>query len=414
MTAEKIRIKKKPSIMMLVAISMVAPAGINIIAPSMPDFVDVFDTDYGTVQLTLSLFLVAVAFAQLVLGPLSDFFGRRPVILLGMLVSAIGSLVCIIAPSIEIFIVGRLFQGMGACAGIALARTIIRDLYDRDKAASMIGYVTMAMTVAPMAVPYIGGLLHEKIAWWGSSLFMLIFAGAVFVAGLLNLHETNAYLGKRTNLRTMSQNYKMLLSNRRFCAFSVACGFASAVYFSFMGGAPLLSSKLFGLSPTGYGLYFIMIASGYGAGSFLSGRFSEKRGVIWMIIVGTLVNLAGVFMVIVLFAAGYVHPLSLFIPVFITSFANGISLPSIIAGAVSVRPDLAGTASGITGFAQIGSGAIAATVTAEWLDINLSIWPMVIVMLIASLVAVVLSLYIRHLETIHEDGAVQIARAENS
>lgn len=403
-----------PSIFILVAISMLAPAGINIIAPSMPAFVEIFKTDYGTVQLTLSLFLIAIALAQLVIGPLSDFYGRRPVVLYGMLLSIIGSFICVFAPTIEVFIIGRLLQGIGACTGITLARTIIRDLYNREKAASVMGYVTMAMTVSPMAVPYIGGLLQENVAWWGSSLFMLVFAAFILVGAFFNLHETNQYLGQKTNLRTLAQNYKTLLKNKRFLAFALTCGFSSGVYFAFMGGAPLLSDKILNLTPTQYGLYFIMIAFGYGIGNFLSGRFAEKTGVVRMIITGCFINLLGVLLVVILFSSNIIHPLSLFLPIFITSIANGITLPPTMAGAVSVRPDLAGTASGITGFTQIGFGALAATITAEWLDVNLSIWPMVIVMLVSSIAALLYAYCIRYLETNNGSLTSQIAPSQNT
>lgn len=411
MASENPSAKPIPSIFILVAISTVAPAGINIIAPSMPALVGVFATDYARVQLALSLFLAAIAFAQLMLGPLSDFFGRRPVVLCGMVLAVAGSAICILAPTIEVFIAGRILQGAGACSGIALARTIVRDLYERDKAASMIGYVTMAMTVSPMLVPIVGGFLQENVAWWGSSLFILLLAAAVFVGAFLNLHETNAHLGKKTNLRALYRNYAILLGDRRFLAFAATGGFSSAVYFSFMGGAPLLASAVLGLSPTGYGFYFVSIGFGYGVGNFLSGRFSEKAGIVRMIVAGCSVNLAGIALMAALFASGALHPASLFIPMFVTSVANGVSLPSTIAGAVSIRPEIAGTASGIAGFAQIGFGAAAASLTAAWLDLDLSVWPMIASMAIAGAAALFCGLWVKHLEAQTTGGPAKIAPA---
>lgn len=409
MSADNPTQKPVPSVFILVTISMVAPAGINIIAPSLPAFVDVFNTDYATVQLALSLFLVAIAFAQLILGPLSDYFGRRPVVLIGMLISMIGSCICLFAPTIEVFIAGRLLQGIGACSGIALARTIIRDLYERDKAASMIGYVTMAMTVSPMAVPYIGGLLQENVAWWGSSLFMLVFAAIVLISAYINLHETNPYLGTKTNIARLGGNYRSLLYNRRFIAFATTCGFSSAAYFAFMGGAPLLANRVLGLSPTGYGLYFILIAAGYGFGNFFSGRFTQILGIVRMILLGCLFNLGGIMLMAALFSAGYTHPASLFIPCFVSSLANGMTLPSTIAGAISINPNIAGTASGAIGFTQIGFGAIAATVTAKWLDHHLSIWPMISVMMMTSLTALLCALWVKKLEAMQDRLSTPIA-----
>ncbi|MEO1066873.1 MAG: multidrug effflux MFS transporter [Pseudomonadota bacterium] len=400
---------RKPSLYTLVAISMVAPAGINIIAPSMPAFVAVFETDYGTVQLTLSLFLVAIAVAQLIIGPLSDFFGRRPVVLYGMLLSLLGSMMCISASTIEVFILGRIVQGIGACAGIVLARTIVRDLFERERAASMIGYVTMSMAVAPMIVPLIGGALQEYIAWWGSSVFMLLFTFAVFLVALKDLYETNPYLGQRTTAKTLARHYAHLISDKRFVAFTATNAFSSAVYFTFMGGAPLVSSAVLDLSPIGYGSYFILVAVGYSVGNFLSGRFSERVGVVWMIISGCVLNLVGVLVVAALFAVGLSHPFSLFLPMLLTSVANGMTLPSTIAGAISIRPDLAGDSEGLIGFAQIGGAAVAATLTEEWIDRDLSVWPMVIVMFVASAVALMVSFHVRKLESAHAKSGHAIA-----
>lgn len=268
----------------------------------------------------------------------------------------------------------------------------------------MIGYVTMAMTVSPMAVPYIGGLLQENVAWWGSSLFMLLLTAVVFLGAFINLHETNPYLGMKTNIRELGQNYKSLLSEKRFIAFAITCGFSSAAYFAFMGGAPLLSDAVLGLTPTGYGLYFIFIAAGYGIGNFLSGRFAEKQGVVRMIMTGCFINLAGILLAAALFSAGYLRPASLFIPFFISSIANGMTLPSTIAGAISIKSEIAGTASGAIGFMQIGFGAIAATLTAEWLDIHLSIWPMMVIMIATAVLALLCGLWVKKLEHIKKSN----------
>ncbi|MEM8837143.1 MAG: multidrug effflux MFS transporter [Pseudomonadota bacterium] len=384
----------KPSVAILVLISMVAPAGINIIAPSMPAFVTVFDTDYATVQLTLSLFLFAIACAQIIIGPLSDYFGRRKVVLYGMGLSCVGSVICIAAPTIEIFIFGRLIQGAGACTGIVLARAIVRDLYEREKAASMIGYVTMAMTIAPLIVPYVGGVLQEEVAWWGSSAFMLLFALAVFVIAYFDLHETNPHLGRVTSAKSLARDYSELLRSSSFLRYAGVGAFASCIYFCFMGSAPLLSSDLFGLSPTDYGLLFIFVAAGYGAGNYLSGRFSQIVGTTTMIAGGCLLSVVSVAAMMALFAMLPPHPLFLFAPMFVASAANGITLPSAIAGAVSVRPEIAGAASGFTGFFQIGSGAIAATFTGFILDQWLSIWPVLIIMMLAAILSLVTALAI--------------------
>ncbi|MFA7670371.1 MAG: MFS transporter, partial [Burkholderiaceae bacterium] len=162
-------------LLMLIAVAAVSPLGINLYLPSMPGMTVALGVDYAAVQFTLSVYLAAVALGQLVIGPISDRYGRRPVLLGGLIMFVLGSVVCMLAPSIGVLNVGRVIQALGGCAGIALSRAIVRDLYDRTQAASMIGYVTMGMAVAPMVAPTIGGLLEALHGWRAAFGFLALF-----------------------------------------------------------------------------------------------------------------------------------------------------------------------------------------------------------------------------------------------
>src|SRR5690606_11417779 len=152
-------------ILLLVAVAAVSPLGINIYLPSMPGMAADFGVDFAAIQLTLSLYLLTVAIGQLFIGPLSDRYGRRPVLLAGLAAFVLGSLLCLIAADIGLLLAGRVLQAVGGCAGITLSRAVVRDLYGREQAASMIGYVTMGMAVAPMLAPSIGGALDGVYGW---------------------------------------------------------------------------------------------------------------------------------------------------------------------------------------------------------------------------------------------------------
>src|SRR5215213_3056608 len=158
-------IVKPGFIALLIAVSAVSPLGINMYLPSMPSMARSLGVDFTTIQLTLSLYLGAMALGQLIIGPLSDRLGRRPVLLIGLLTFVAGSVICLSAQSIGVLIFGRIVQALGGCAGITLSRAIVRDLYDRDHVASMLGYVTMGMAVAPMVAPTIGGVLETLYGW---------------------------------------------------------------------------------------------------------------------------------------------------------------------------------------------------------------------------------------------------------
>ena len=172
------------------AMTAIGPATLNILVPALPGLVTRLASDTGTVQLMLSLYLLSLATAQLLLGPLSDRFGRRPVVLAGLALSVVASLAAIAASSIGALIGARVVQAVGASTGIVIGRAIIRDLYERDRAAAMIGLVTTAMVIAPMVSPLIGGILDTAFGWEAIFLFIAAFSGAVLLWAALVLPET--------------------------------------------------------------------------------------------------------------------------------------------------------------------------------------------------------------------------------
>lgn len=380
---------RRPSVALLVAISAVNPLAINMFMPSMPRMTAVFGTTYAMVQLTLSLYLATVAVAQSVIGPLSDRYGRRPVLIGGMMIFVVGSAVAVFAPTIEILLAGRVLQGAGGCAGIVLARAIVRDLYDRDEAASMIGYVTMGMAVAPMIAPAIGGVLEEWVGWQGSFAVMLATGIGATVWSLVALHETNPNRGRRGPVGSFLRDWAALLRIPLFWAYCGTTGFGSAVFFAFLGGAPLVTADIMKASPLDYGLWFILVSFGYIAGNFLTGRFAARAGVVTLITFGNAIQLAAVALMTGLFAAGHVQMAALFVPMMLVGLANGLTIASSIAGSVSIRPDLAGAAAGLGGTFQIGVGAIASSMAGALLVTVMpgTVWALVGLMVGAAVLA---------------------------
>jgi DHA1 family bicyclomycin/chloramphenicol resistance-like MFS transporter len=373
-------------IALLVAVSAVSPLGINMYLPSMPGMARALNVDFTTIQLTLSLYLAAMALGQLVIGPLSDRFGRRPVLLIGMTAFVAGSLICLLAQSIGILIFGRVVQAIGGCSGITLSRAIVRDLYARNQVASMIGYVTMGMSVAPMIAPTIGGVLDTFFGWRAAFAFLMAFGGLALLFAFLQLHETNQKRGSAGSARELLQSYGSLFRSRVFWGYTLAASFVSAVFFAFLAGAPYVMIELMGRSPAEYGFYFAIVPSGYILGNFVTGRFAGSVGSNRMILAGTLVVLASVAAMAAVFAAGFMHPTALFLPMFFIGAGNGLVLPSGIAGAVSVKPDLAGAAAGLTGSLQIGCGALVAPLVGAALETT--VWPLIVIMMVCSLLAI--------------------------
>ncbi len=384
-----------PSIWVLIVISTISPLSMNIYLPSMAKMVTAFETTTAMVQLTMSLFLASLAIATVLLGPLSDRFGRRPVVLWGMALYVVGSFICVIAPTIETLIAGRIVQAFGGCTGIVQGRAIIRDLYDRDKAASMIGYVTMGMAIGPMFGPAIGGFLEEQYGWQGSFFLMLILGIMVLLTSIFLLPETNHRRSHGGGMATLLRNSQSLLKEPLFWGYSLIIGFTSSVYFSFLGGAPFVAGNILGISATQMGLYFMFVAVGYICGNFISGRIAERVGVFRMIAVGSSLPAAAIVVISTFLILGIENPATLFVPMFFVGLGNGVCLPSSVSGAVSVRPDLAGTASGLSGACQVGFGAISSALVAWMLSETMwpdTSWPMIAVMLVcvvATLISVI-------------------------
>jgi DHA1 family bicyclomycin/chloramphenicol resistance-like MFS transporter len=377
----------KPSfIALLIAIAAVSPLGINMYLPSMPGMARALGVDFTIIQLTLSLYLAAMAVGQLIAGPLSDRFGRRPVLLTGLVAFVVGSLICFSAQTISQLIAGRVVQAVGGCAGITMTRAIVRDLYGRNQVASMIGYVTMGMAVAPMLAPTIGGVLDTVYGWRASFVFLMMFGALALVFAFWRLSETNHKRGSAESIPQLLQSYGRLLQSGLFWGYALTTGFVSAVFFAFLAGAPYVMIELMGRSPAEYGFYFAIVPSGYLLGNFVSGRFAGSVGPNRMIFTGTAMALAGVAAMAAAAAAGLMHPITLFGPMFLIGVGNGLVLPSGIAGAVSVKPDVAGAAAGLAGSLQIGFGAIVAPLIGSTL--STTAWPLIAIMALCSLLAI--------------------------
>ncbi len=376
-----------PSLLALIAVSMLSPFATTVIVPAMPAIQVDYGADYGAVQLVLSFFLASIALAQIIIGPLSDRFGRRPVLLAGLGIFVVSSVFAALAPTIESLIAFRVIQGASGSAGIVLGRAIIRDLFERRKAASMIGYVTMGFAVAPMLAPLTGGILQETFDWTAIFWFMAGFGVICLAVAWLDISETNLARSERIDFATLFGNFKALIGSPNFLLFTACASLTSAVFFSYLGGAPYISDRLLGLSPTAYGSWFVLIAGGYAVGNFLSGRYAERFGVVRMIMAGSVLVVIAVAAMVGLFASGLVTPASLFLPMCVAGIANGLVLPSAVAGAISVRPDIVGAASGLTGSVQIGSGAAISAIAGVALEGSETGMPLFWVMAVSALLA---------------------------
>ena len=343
-----------PHILTLVALVGVSTLSMNIFLPSLPAMATWYGTDYATMQLAVPVYLWTSGLLQVMIGPLSDRFGRRPVLLSGLAVFMVATLGCLMAPTVGTFLAFRVVQA-GIVTAMVLSRAIVRDLYSQDKAASMLGYVTMGMSVFPMIGPIIGGQLEFYFGWQSNFAVLLVAGALLFLLAWRDLGETAPNLG--APFRDQFRAYPELLRSPRFWGYCLASAFASGAFFAYLGGAPYVGATLFGMDPATLGLYFGAPAVGYFAGNFVSGRFSQQVGVDRMVLGGAILQASGLAALVTLTLSGLTGPNVFFGFMVFLGLGNGMVIPNATAGMLSVRPAIAGAASGLGGATMICGGA---------------------------------------------------------
>lgn len=342
--------------------------------------------DFATVQLTLSVYYATLAIGQLFVGSLSDRFGRRHVLLIGLVLFVLGSAVCWTAVDIDLLMLGRVLQGAGGCASIAVSRAVVRDVFDQDHVASAVAYVTMGMSLAPMLAPTIGGLLDAHYGWRGSFALLTLFGLIVLALTFRALPETRSPNRASEETGSPRRDIALLTGSRLFWGYALTTAFTSGTFFAFLAGAPFVMVDLLGRSAVEYGLYFPLAALGYIAGNFGTGRLSARLGIDHVMRLGLAVMVVGVALMALLFALGVDSPLALFVPVCLVAAGNGLVVPSGLAGAVGLVPSASGSASGLAGSLQMGTGAVISPLIGVVLQTT--VWPLVEGMAICAILAV--------------------------
>jgi DHA1 family bicyclomycin/chloramphenicol resistance-like MFS transporter len=380
-----------PHIMTLVLMAGIAAMNMSAFLPSLPGMAVYFDTEYEVMQLSVSLYLAVNALLQLFIGPIADRFGRRITTLTCLSIFVVASIGCILATSVEVFLFFRMLQGVVA-VGIVLSRAIVRDIVPQNEAASMIGYVTMGMALVPMVAPMIGGALDAAFDWHATFIFLLV--GGVGVLALCWADQGETSLGSQMSFRDQFREYPELLRSKRFWGYVFSAAFASGAFFAFLGGAPWIASNIYGLSSFEAGIGFGAPAIGYAIGNGVSGRFSVRFGVNWMVRTGATIAVLGLSLATILAIAGLDNAYIFFGCCTFVGLGNGMVIPNASAGLLSVRPHLAGTASGLGSFFMIGGGAALSVIAGIVLKFGGGSLPLLLLMTTSVLFGLVSVLYV--------------------
>jgi Bcr/CflA subfamily drug resistance transporter len=380
-----------PRLATLVLLTAVSVLTLNLFLPSLAGIAREFEVSYVLASFSVSGYLAVTAVLQIVLGPLGDLYGRRPVLQGSFAVFAVASLVAALAPNIWVFLGARVVQA-GVISGSILASAIITDTSERAKAASLMGYVSMAMALGPMLAPVIGGFLDEAYGWRAAFWLYTALGVAMSLLIWVDVGETNpapaATFGKQMRA------YSELFRSRRFWGYSFCVGFGIGTFFLFVSAAPLVATEVFGLNTAAVGIGIGSITGGFFFGSFLSGVFAARAGILRMMFIGRIAAFGGVALALIATLTLGAQVYVFFAGAICAGFGNGLSVPSARAGALSIRPHLAGSAAGLSGALTMAVGALVSSLPGVFITGENGAWLALLFMLGTTFCALMAVVYV--------------------
>jgi DHA1 family bicyclomycin/chloramphenicol resistance-like MFS transporter len=353
-------------LMLLITLVCLPQASIGLYTPSLPRMSAFFHTTQSQVQLTISLYAVGYAISVLVCGILSDRFGRKPILIVGMAMYTVATGMALYAQSIGTLIVCRFFQALGGCCGTVIARLITKDVYQDHDQIRVLTYLSTAIAVTPAVAPVVGGVLETYYGWHLSFAVLLALSVCMLAVMWFSFSETHLNRNHEINLRTVFRSYGYLLTNRHFLAYSLAISLAWCAYFSFISYSPHVLQHLLGVSPVFYGVCFALVVVGYITGTTLTRKMSGKWGMDRMILNGSILSVvASLFLFVVNTFVG-LSVAGIVLPMMVVMIGVGAIFPACHAAVMQPFPAIVGTASGLFFFIQMISGAMCSLIVDQF------------------------------------------------
>ena len=376
----------------LVLLASISALAMNSFLPSLPNMAEHFGSSTAIMGLSVGVYLGTSAIFQILVGPLSDRIGRRTVSLWALIIFIVVSISCVYAPNTFVFMCLRALQAIAACTFV-VARAIVRDTTETQASGSKIAYISMGTAICPMFGPALGGLMDGWFGWEANFWFIGGLGLLILVIAYFDLGET---VPENTQgFRQQFSEYPELLLSRRFWGYCLASAFGAGAFFAYLGGGPFVGSIVYNLSPEMLGLYFGAPAIGYFFGNFLSGRFTIRFGIDAMILWGLWIIFSGLSLSMICSYIGYGTVETFFGFMIFVGLGNGLTIPNATAGMLSVRPHLAGTASGLGGAMMIAIGAALSTLAGAFLVPGSNEMPLLMLMWLSSLSGVAVIIYVR-------------------
>ena len=339
-----------PVLLLIIGFLMLQPLSTDLYLASLPSLGNVFGAPAATVQLTLSMFVIAFGGAQLVIGPLSDRFGRRPVVITGLTLYVLASVLCALSPSIDLLIAARFIQALGCCSAIIIARAIVRDAYAPEDSVRVVARASTWLSVAPLTGPILGSYLQVTFGWRAAFVALSLLSSAMLAAVLLRLPETNQHKNPRaTEWAGLAANYRLVLGSREFWTYALPGALSYGSIFAFISGSSPVLIRILHVPVEWFGYCFAFGVSGYMSGTLLCRRLLPRFGPAITLRIGSTMSLAAGALFLAAIGFGLAHWAVVTLAIFLTMLAHGVNFPVSQSGSVTPFPKQAGTAAGLMG-----------------------------------------------------------------
>ena len=359
-----IRMSERRTSMLGALLATLGPISMSLYTPAMPELVQAFGTSEAAIKLTLSFYFAGFAFAQLLAGPFSDAFGRRAATIVFLGIYLAGSLLCAAAANVEVLLAGRLVQGIGASVGMTVARAIVRDQFVGEESTRIMNLIGIMLAIGPAMAPTLGGLALAAFGWQSVFFMMVGFGVIACMATMVFMAETSVPDRARAYPRPLAKAYAMLVCESRFVSAALVMAGAVGALYTQAIMLPFILIQKVGLTPTAFGVGMIMQSGAYFSGSVALRFFTRRFGGEQAVRLGLLLIGAGSLMIVV--SAHFIAPffLSIMLPVAVYTFGIAFVTPHMSTSAMFPFPHIAGSASAMLGFIQMGTGFLGGVLAA--------------------------------------------------
>ena len=367
-----------------------------IVVPALPELQKIFSSDYRTIQLSIAVFLLGAAIVNIIAGPLSDRFGRRPIALIFYVIFFSASLGSFLSANIYLFLFFRFLQSSSA-AGMVLVRAIVGDIYSAKEATIMFGYISIIMALGPLIGPFLGGLITENFGALNIFTFLSILGFMIFLLAFFDLKETNST--KSVSFFKQLKNYPTLFTSIRFWPPTIVSSFSFSIFSIFFVGGPFVATFEYSLSPMSTGLYFAFPPIGFIIGNLLISKFPSLYSTKIFLFHGAFLVTLGPIAILIL-TSYFSSPMAFFIPIIIITIGTGIIWPIANTEIVKSVPSLGGSASGISSALMVVISAIASGIVGTTIELYQPILIVVSALVIVGFITLIGSFFIREEEKI--------------